>query len=70
MTKNQREAELSIEEKRIIDLALKKPFAWHQYRIAPGETRPLGALGKKGLVRFHVTQNLFRLNLCAIENGA
>jgi len=67
-TINQGEIKLSNEEQRIIDLASKKPLAWHPYRIIASETKPLSALAKKGLIRFHVTQNLFKLNSCAIEN--
>jgi len=52
---------LSNEELKVIDSASRNPLAWHGYRIVPSETKILSSLGKKGIIEFHVTQNLFRI---------
>jgi hypothetical protein len=58
---------LNSEEREVILSASRNPLAWHGYRIVPSETKILSSLAKKGIIEFHVTQNLFRILPSALK---
>ena len=58
---------LNNEERKVIDSASRKPFAWHGYKLGSGYSKILSALNKKGIIQFHPTQNLFRILPSALK---
>ena len=58
---------LNTEERKVIDSASRDPLAWHGYLVSSSETKTLSSLGKKGIIEFHPTQNLFRILPSALK---